>query len=494
MHRSATVNVSLLFFAVAVVCVAVADLEISTHDPWLEVGRMALGAVTPDFLAFPVLVQALLQTVAFALLGVTLAAVAGFGLALAYHLRVTRMFCAAVRSVHELFWALLFLQFVGLNPLTGLLAIAVPYAGIFAKVYSEILEEADATPLQALPGGTGVVSAFLFVRLPDVWSHIVSYTSYRLECGLRSSAVLGFVGLPTLGFHLESYFRQGHYSQASALLILFFLLIATLHWWARPRLLPIYLIAALVYFWGPVEIGMDNVLRFFTVDIVPSPIRGVDSLNATVLKELGAWSWTMLAQQALPAAARTLLLAQIALVASGIITLVVFPMVSRKFFGPAGRAVGHILLVVARSTPEYILAYIFLQFWGPSMLPAIVALAIHNGAIIAHLTGRHSDQIPDRPDAPTGLNLYGYEVLPRVYGQFLAFLFYRWEVILRETAILGILGIHTLGFYVDSAIQDIRLDRALLLIAATALLNIAVDSLSRHIRARLRLSTTADVA
>ena len=169
-------------------------------------------------------------------------------------------------------------------------------------------------------------------------------------------------------------------------------------------------------------------------------------------------------------------------------------MVSRKFFGPVGRTVGHILLVVARSTPEYILAYIFLQFWGPSMLPAIVALAIHNGAIIGHLTGRHSNQIPDRPDAPTGLNLYGYEVLPRVYGQFLAFLFYRWEVILRETAILGILGIHTLGFYVDSAIQDIRLDRALFLIVVTALLNIAVDALSRHIRARLRLSTTADVA
>ena len=31
------------------------------------------------------------------------------------------------------------------------------------------------------------------------------------------------------------------------------------------------------------------------------------------------------------------------------------------------------------------------------------------------------------------------------------FLFYRWEIILRESAILGILGVYTLGFYVDSA-------------------------------------------
>ena len=71
-------------------------------------------------------------------------------------------------------------------------------------------------------------------------------------------------------------------------------------------------------------------------------------------------------------------------------------------------------------------------------------------------------------------------------------LFYRWEVIMRETAILGILGIATLGFFIDSGLQDIRLDRALFLINITAFLNIGVDILSRRIRARLRLSTTVE--
>jgi phosphonate transport system permease protein len=46
---------------------------------------------------------------------------------------------------------------------------------------------------------------------------------------------------------------------------------------------------------------------------------------------------------------------------------------------------------------------------------------------------------------------YLFEVLPRVYGQFPAFRFYRWEVMMRESAILGIPGIHTLSFYIDSA-------------------------------------------
>ncbi len=167
-------------------------------------------------------------------------------------------------------------------------------------------------------------------------------------------------------------------------------------------------------------------------------------------------------------------------------------MISPKFFGRGGRASGHIFLVVVRSTPEYILAYVGLQLLGPSMIPAIIALSLHNGAIIGHLIGRYTEELSLRPDSPKGVNLYAYNILPRVYPQFLAFLFYRWEVILRETAILGILGIHTLGFYVDSAFADIRFDRALFLIIITAFLNMVVDALSRWIRARLRLKTTPD--
>ena len=94
-------------------------------------------------------------------------------------------------------------------------------------------------------------------------------------------------------------------------------------------------------------------------------------------------------------------------------------------------------------------------------------------------------------DAARGLKLYGFGIRPRVYGQFLAFLFYRWEVIMRETAILGILGIATLGFFIDSALADIRLDRAMFLIAVTAVFNMGIDILSRRIRSRLMRQLTA---
>ena len=66
---------------------------------------------------------------------------------------------------------------------------------------------------------------------------------------------------------------------------------------------------------------------------------------------------------------------------------------------------------------------------------------------------------------------------------------YRWEIILRESAIFGILGIATLGYYIDAAISEFRLDVAMVLLIATALLSVAVDSLSRGLRRRLRIDT-----
>ena len=70
----------------------------------------------------------------------------------------------------------------------------------------------------------------------------------------------------------------------------------------------------------------------------------------------------------------------------------------------------------------------------------------------------------------------------------MALLFYRWEVILRETAILGILGIPTLGFYIDSAFEEIRFDRAIFLILITAILNILIDHIGVYTRKRLHIS------
>lgn len=59
---------------------------------------------------------------------------------------------------------------------------------------------------------------------------------------------------------------------------------------------------------------------------------------------------------------------------------------------------------------------------GPSALPAVVALALHNGGLIAYLLAGWSDRLRLRPDAATGLNRYFYELTMRFYAGFIALL------------------------------------------------------------------------
>lgn len=484
---------SLGFLGVSIICLLFADIEVTTIDPWIELGRMLKGAATPDLRVLWDFRTAILNTLVFAICGIAIGVAVGAPLSLFFHLRPVRVVCALVRAVHEIFWAFLFLPIVGLNPVCGVLAIAIPYAGVFAKVCAEIIQEADARPASALPYGTDRLTRFAYGVLPVVFRSFKSYSSYRFECALRSSAVLGFVGLPTLGFHLETAFREGLYCEAAALLYAFYLLIFSLKWWVRPRAVPVWVAGSFLLLAKDVSIQWDNISRL-AYEILPWPMRrdgfleGSDTIAWTAV-ETNQWLLDLIGNQGMQGTWDTVVLTQVVLGVTGLFAAAAFPLVCHHFWNRNTRGLGNLLLIVVRTTPEYVLAYVFIQLWGPSMLPAILAISLHNGAILAHLTGARANQITLKEDSPSrGLDRYGYEILPRTFGQLLAFLLYRWEIIARESAILGILGIYTLGFFIDSAISDNKLDQAIVLIAISAILNVGIDSISQVVRRKLRIS------
>ena len=466
---------SLLFLLSALICIPFADLKIYPSEPWRELGRIAWGFVTPWWDDPWLLVQALGQTIAFALLAVVLAVPVGMLLAMLWHWRLVRMLAASVRAVHEIFWGLLFMQLWGLSATTGLLAILIPYSGVFAKVFAEIFTRQSPLPQATLAPASDRFSRYAYTLIPQAFAELSHYVRYRFECALRSSAILGFIGLPTLGFHLETAFKQGQYSEAAALLWVFFILIATIRFWLQPKLLPVYVIAAI---WllpetPPVSGGM--LWQFISEDIWPRSLQNGD------LSAAFSWYARVFTSEAWRALLQTLMLTQLALVLTGVIALMVYPLGSRALAGRY-RLPGRGLLLVLRSTPEMMFAFVLLLLFGPSGLPAVVALALHNGGLIGFLAAGHSEKQIQRLDDPSGMNRYLYQQTPRLYPGFLAFLFYRWEVILRESAIMGILGIATLGFFIDSAFEELRYDKAFFLILVTALLNILVDSVSRRLR------------
>ncbi len=457
---------------VGLLCVVFGDLSLTATDPLAELSRLARGLLLPDFTATEHLAEALFATVAFALLGTVGGAVLGALLSLLYHHAWLRALCAWLRAVHELFWALLFMQLFGLSGLTGVLALVVPFAAMFARVYSEILAQAPVAIERALPVETRWLDRVLYGRLAPMWPALASYTRYRFECALRSSTVLGFVGLPTVGFYLETAYRQGYYAEGGALLWLFLLVIGTLRWWARPAPLLLIFVAAL--YWLPQAIWPDPawLWHFLSQEIWPAPLREGD------LAGLLPWVEALMPQvwQGLQA---TVLLSGLALALSFAFTLLFWPWASHAVAG-RWRWLGQAGLLLGRSVPELLLAFVLVLILGPSLLPAALALALHNGALVAFLTAREADRIVLRQDASRGLDRLHYELLPRVYPGMASLLMYRFESMVRETAMMGMVGIATLGFYVDSAFELFRFDDALALIAIAGALNLLVETLSRR--------------
>jgi phosphonate transport system permease protein len=140
--------------------------------------------------------------------------------------QAVRWLLIVLRSVPELIWALVFVRVVGLGPTAGVLAIALTYSGMLGKVYSEILESGDNhATASLLRNGSGRLQAFFYALLPQNAAELTSYTVYRWECAIRSSAVLGFVGAGGLGQQMDASMKMFNGSEVSTMLLVFMALV-----------------------------------------------------------------------------------------------------------------------------------------------------------------------------------------------------------------------------------------------------------------------------
>jgi len=144
-----------------------------------------------------------------------------------------RALITAMRSVHELLWAVLFLAAFGLNSFGAVIAIAIPYGGTLAKIFSELLEEAPRDSARALAQlGANPAQRFAFGLAPRALPDMCAYAFYRFECAVRSSAVLGFFGFPTLGYSIAQAFENLHYREVWTYLYALIALVLLLELWS----------------------------------------------------------------------------------------------------------------------------------------------------------------------------------------------------------------------------------------------------------------------
>ena len=200
--------------------------------------------LSPDFLRLGL--AATWQTLAYAVAGITLAVLFGFPLGIAAAgsavgspkagtslVVAVRLVLAALRSVHELVWAVLFVAAFGLSSLTAILALALPYAGILGRIYGELFNQVPQEPLRALQAtGASPFRVFLYGRLPMALPEMIGYTFYRFECAIRSAAIMSFVGIRGLGYEIQLSLNDLLFNQVWTLMLFLVGLIILVDLWS----------------------------------------------------------------------------------------------------------------------------------------------------------------------------------------------------------------------------------------------------------------------
>ena len=256
---------------------------------------------------------------------------------------------------------------------------------------------------------------------------------------------------------------------------------------------------------------LQNLERFLT-ELRPYPLQGRPFDFGT------AWQWArgLLAARGLGAAAATLAISILAIVlAAAGAALLCLPaarnyatpdpfVVSLRPPPPARRALWKLLAVVSRSTlifaravPEYIWAFLLLILFGPTAWPAVLALAIHNAGILGKLGSEVIEDLDRTPLA--ALRASGASrsqiavtaIAPLGFNRVLLFFFYRWETCVRDATILGLLGIVSLGYWIQDARARNHYDEMFLFILVGAALVIVSDVISAIARESVRRSAGA---
>ena len=139
---------------------------------------------------------------------------------------LARAIIGVTRAVPDLVWALLFVTAVGLGPFPGGLALAVHSVGMLGRLFSEVIEQMDMGPIEALTlTGASRLHIFSHGVVPSVLPSLLGISLYRLDENIRSSLVLGFVGAGGLGFQLLTAMNLFRYREVSLLLIITFVLV-----------------------------------------------------------------------------------------------------------------------------------------------------------------------------------------------------------------------------------------------------------------------------
>jgi phosphonate transport system permease protein len=149
------------------------------------------------------------------------------------------------------------------------------------------------------------------------------------------------------------------------------------------------------------------------------------------------------------------------------------------------------LLSFLRAVPDVVFALIFVTAVGLGPFAGVLALIFHNTGVMGKLWSEAMEEVDLGPrdalrtNGAGGVQVVAHAVLPAVVPQFVGLLLYRFDVNVRSSLVLGLVGAGGIGFLINQSIKLFRFDQMVTYILLVLVLVVGVDLLSSWIRRRI---------
>lgn len=158
---------------------------------------------------------------------------------------------------------------------------------------------------------------------------------------------------------------------------------------------------------------------------------------------------------------------------------------------PALNALARFVFVASRSVNSLIWALLFVAVFGPGALAGTLAIAFRSIGFVGKLLSEALEEARPGPvealaalgAPPSHILLKGY--WPQIEPGFWSVALLRWDINLRESSVLGLVGAGGIGVALDAALSNLYWDQAGLILAIILAVVLVVEAVTTVIRRRI---------
>ncbi|NUT63508.1 phosphonate ABC transporter, permease protein PhnE [Herbaspirillum sp. C9C3] len=150
-----------------------------------------------------------------------------------------------------------------------------------------------------------------------------------------------------------------------------------------------------------------------------------------------------------------------------------------------------IVLVASRSVNSLVWALLFLAVFGPGPLAGTLAIAFRSIGFVGKMAGETIEQMPRGPiealqaSGASKFSEIWYGYWPQLKPAFMSIVLLRWDINVRESAVLGIVGAGGVGMVLDTALNLFQWPRVATVLVSIFAIVIVTEVVVTQIRKRI---------